>query len=153
LQNLRWLAARGSPITDRGLAELQGLSSLLFLDISHTKVSGVGFVGFRTPLLEELHAKDAPISDEGLQFIAELPRLTFLDLGNTSITDTGVRHLGEAPFLTDLLVNGTQITVGTLPLLQKIPRLRNVFLGRTPAARARPLGFEEDLPGVRVLGN
>ena len=93
LQNvpLRRLVLSGTPITDAGLTQLRGLSSLRELDLSSTGITDSGLTILATlPLLTTLNLEGTAVSDEGL---FQLSRLTALETLGTlncpNITEPG----------------------------------------------------------------
>jgi hypothetical protein len=83
--------------TDRDVALLRGLATLIVLDLSGSRVTdkGLALPKERTSL-EHLDLWDTPVTDKGLRTIKRLTALRLLDLTNTKVTDAGVRVLQKA---------------------------------------------------------
>lgn len=88
---------RCGQITDAGLADLAGMSSLEEIYLDHTQVTDVGLRHLaRIPGLEHLWLNDTRVSDAGLVQLTELTKLRRLYLHNTLVTPQGVRELQKA---------------------------------------------------------
>lgn len=105
------LHAQRASIDDDELVHLQGMSDLLYLDLSSTGVTDAGLLHLQgLERLEVLQLWNTSISDAGLSLIARLPNLVQLGLGNTRITDAGIHHLHALAKLRVLQIWGTNVT-------------------------------------------
>jgi internalin A len=73
LERVQWLRLDRTPVTDIGLAQLRGMTSITRLDLDDTRVT-----------------------DVGLAQLKRLTKLKHLNLSGTQVTDAGVRELREA---------------------------------------------------------
>jgi len=141
-------------VTDAGLAPLNGLTTIEFLDLSETKVQGPGLFNLRGMPLWSLSLSSTPVDDAGfaqlpdfpelrdlylakthlssgfLERLRAFPRLRTLDLSYLPVTDDIVRQLSELP-LEELYLNNTQITAKSLPYLLKMTTLRRPYFCQT----------------------
>jgi hypothetical protein len=92
---LVWIDLRDKPVSDAGLANLQGLINLKFLGLHHTGVSDAGMAHLKNlAKLEELHLFANPnVTDAGLAHLKGLTNLKNLDLNGTGVSDAGMVHL------------------------------------------------------------
>lgn len=88
---------RCGQITDAGLADLAGISSLEEIYLGRTQITDAGLrhlAGLTG--LEHLWLHDTQVSDAGLVQLTELTKLRRLYLHNTLVTPQGVRELQKA---------------------------------------------------------
>lgn len=105
------LHAEHSAIDDDELVNLQGMTDLLYLDLSNTRISDAGLLHLQgLDQLEVLHLCNTAITDAGLALLARLPNLVHLSLGKTSITDAGLAHLATMRRLQVLQLWGTGVS-------------------------------------------
>ena len=103
LQGLHNLESLNMPciakVTDKGLANLEGLSELRFLYIGYSSITDQGLTHLKgLKNLEKLgfsHGK-ADITDAGLEHLKGLNHLSELRLGAAKVTDAGVKTLQQA---------------------------------------------------------
>jgi hypothetical protein len=139
----------GRATTDAGLAQLDGLPSLRFLDLSNTRVTGEGLrSASRLPALLVLNLQETRIADGDLPRLKAFPLLVTLDLSGTPITDSGLVHLTELPNLSCLILMQTRVTDAGFTDLAKIQQLRWLFLTGSRVSRAGLNEFHRLRPGV-----
>ena len=97
LKDVYQVNLRGTDITDAGLANLAGLTSLVRLHLEKTKISDAGLVHLK-PLanLEYLNLYGAPVTDAGLANLEGLKKLKKVFLWETKVTDEGCNKLKAA---------------------------------------------------------
>ena len=108
LPSLRELRlSRSSALTDRGLANLRNLPSLLHLDVRYSKVTDQGLAQLRElPYLRTLYLENcAGITDEGAAILATMHGLESLNITRTRITPAGVLRVAALPRLRCLREN------------------------------------------------
>jgi len=134
LDSLEVVQVQGVPITDAGLANLQGLKRLWFLMIRQTKVTGAGLESLAgLPRLQFLDLAGLPIGDTDLARLGVILRsrravspgsvdILSLNLSQTQITDAGMLHL--AGLRRDILldVKGTAVTDAGAAAFLKVQR-------------------------------
>ncbi len=119
------LMLNNCPITDGGLASLEGKHNLRWLELRKTKITDEGIKHLRGTDLEELDLSTTNIGDAGLANLGDLdlPNLKTLaleQLGN--VTDEGISHLARFKALEFLSVAGTKVTpAGVRHLKGKLP--------------------------------
>ena len=105
------LHAERSKIDDDELVNLQGMTDLLYLDLSNTPVTDAGLLHLQgLDRLEVLQLWDTKITDAGLALIARLPNVVQLGIGNTRVTDAGLVHVRALSRLRVLQLYGTGVT-------------------------------------------
>jgi len=86
-----------SEISDAGLGELTGLTSLKWLFLENTQITDAGLTHLQgMTRLIELNLNQTQITDAGLLHLKELPRLKKLDVSHTEVTRAGIEDLKEA---------------------------------------------------------
>jgi hypothetical protein len=116
---LRLNGSRG--VTDEGLRQLAGMTTLKRLDISGTSITDRGLeVLRRLPALENLSLAGTAISDEGARELAHCHALVRLDLSWTRTGDGAIRALAGKRALTHL-ITGVGVTDAGIPLLHELP--------------------------------
>lgn len=121
------LHAQRSSIDDDELVHLQGMSDLLYLDLSSTNITDAGLLHLQgLERLEVLQLWNTPITDAGMALIGRLPNLVQLGLGNTRITDAGLSHVRELRRLRVLQLWGTGVTARGLSHLRGLTDLEIV---------------------------
>jgi len=117
---------------DQHLARLKDLTNLTWLDITNTRITGVGFQHLRNLVdLQVLKLGGCPIFDQNLKYVSPFVGLIDLDLSGTQITDAGMVHIRGLPNLDLLSLGGTQITDSGLALLTPLKKLRQLDLYNT----------------------
>ncbi len=114
LSGLKYLSIAGENVTDTGLAYCAGLTGMIYLDASGTK-----------------------ITDQSLKVIGRLPRLEVLQLGHTGVTDQGLAELVGLTFLQSLELDQTAVTDHAWTPLLRFRELRYLTLSRTGIIGAR----------------
>ena len=116
---LRLNGSRG--VTDEGLRQLAGMTTLKRLDISGTSITDRGLEALRhLPALENLSLAGTAISDAGARELAHCHALVRLDLGWTRTGDGAIRALAGKRALTHL-TSGVGVTDAGIPLLHELP--------------------------------
>lgn len=111
------LSFRGREIDDAAITHLRGLTGVVGLDVSETK-----------------------ITDAGLAVISTLPDLEYLQLAETTVTDAGLDALVRLKHLSRLDIRGTRVTNGAKPILQRVEALDIVYAKGTELSEGE--GFE-----------
>jgi hypothetical protein len=114
----------GTQITDAGLEQLKGLTSLTTLFLTHTQITDAGLEHLQgMTSLTRLYLSNTQITDAGLVHLKGMTSLTWLDLRGTQITDAGLEHLKGLTNLTTLCLDFTQITDAGLEYLKGMTNL------------------------------
>ena len=95
LSRLKRLTFITAPVTDAGMAHLEGLSnleSLMFRGCNRVTDAEVAHLA-RMTSLKGLYLEDSRISDAGLAYLKGLTGLETLNLARTQIGDAGLAHL------------------------------------------------------------
>ena len=118
------LMLNNCPVTDSGMALLEGKQNVRWLELRKTKVTDEGLRHLRGMDLEELDLSITHIGDAGLAALGELdfPGLKTLALEHLNVTDEGISHLAHFKSLEFLSIAGTKVTKAGIKHLQaKIP--------------------------------
>jgi hypothetical protein len=120
LTHLRYLILECPRVTDAGLAHVGNLSGLEVLDLYGTQVTGTGLARLEGLMrLRDLFLNCTCVTDAGLAHIEGLSSLEVLDLHGTGVTDTGLDHLRRLSRLRRLDLHGTHVTPGGVAKLQR----------------------------------
>jgi Leucine-rich repeat (LRR) protein len=119
-------------ITNRGLANLTGLSQLRMLYLHGTGINDEGLAYLAgLSRLQILCLPQAAISDSGLIHLHGLTRLRYLDLQGTKVSDVGLEHIGGLKCLNYLDLHGARVVDGGLTFLDGLGQLRSLDLSGT----------------------
>jgi hypothetical protein len=122
----------GTPITDQGLKHLKGLNWLRYLHLMDTNVTDEGVAELRGhSRLEWLCLDGTQVSDTGVKHLEGVGRIAILHLSTSGeITDASIDSLIKLPELSEIKIEGTQITEDGRARLQKaFPEI--TFIGVT----------------------
>lgn len=109
LKKLRVLRFHQAPVTDAGVAKIQGLTELQDLQLGRSRVG-----------------------DAAMETIGTFTKLKLLDLQQTQVTDAGLAHLASLK-LNWLCLNGTAVTAEGLAALTNMTDMQWLFLKGTEA--------------------
>jgi hypothetical protein len=146
LTNLSELSLQGTLVTDEGVARLMDLPALSYLNLQETSVRGHGFRGF--PALQSLRLDNSAINDAGVGRLRELPALQRLYLSHTEITDASVEHLKRMD-MTTIDLSDTSLTNSAISQLKDAPRLVYLHLSGTAVSG---MAFRDWRPRGRRMG-
>ena len=118
------LVLSSCPITNDGLASLEGKDNVRCLSLSKTAVNDDGIKHLRGMNLQSLDLSATKVTDAGLATLAEFdcPRLKEIALEHTHVTDAGLTTLAKFKSLEWVSVAGTKVTKdGIRRLRAKLP--------------------------------
>lgn len=129
---LKTVSVSRSKVTDKGVAALALLKSLVSVDIGGTNVSDAGVEHLkRLPLLKTLslglYNQGCKITDAGMTHVGEITSLEWLDLSGTAVTDEGLKQIRSLTNLKNLSIDNTKITdagLAHLVAMQNLSHLR-----------------------------
>lgn len=125
-------AVAGPTVTDAGLAALESLELLEYLDLSGATITGDGVRHLsRLKNLSSLKLSGTTVSDDGFGHLAVLENLRSIDLDGTQVTDAGLVQIATLKRLEGLSLNGTNVTDAGLHQLAKLPKLEYLHLDDT----------------------
>ena len=162
LKSLCQLVIPCSKIGDNGLAALQELPGLNFLDISRGEISdeGLSHLEKLTKLTYLNLSGNTLISDKGLVKLQKLSQLKFLSLMDTHFQGNGFQYLKNCKQLQTLLLSGSGVSDDVLAYVAQLPTLRRLILWYTEVAdpgiaylRKHPSLMAIDLSGADYLTN
>ncbi len=140
-------------VDDAGLAHLDSLHSLEFLNLRSTRVtdSGLDHVA-RLHRLQWLSLAHTSVSDAGLASLAKLPALQVLDLrGAHHVSDAGLAHVAGHRKLAELdLSDNPRITNSGLDSLREMTSLRILSLDRTAVTDQGVDRLQRSLPNLVI---
>ena len=123
------LVRMDSPLTDDGLAHVEGLTHLKYVKIFGPGITDEGLKHLTGLTNLETLLWNAQVSDDGLQHIKGLTNLRDLSIGGTQVTDDGLQHLKGLTKLESLSLGGTQVTdKGVAELKKSATKLRDTIL-------------------------
>jgi Leucine Rich repeat len=134
LNQLTNLSLLRMPVTDTGLARLEGLTNLQSLMLrGRNLVTDAGVIHLKKMTsLKELNLEDAKVADAGLLHLEGLISLEGVNLAHTQVGDAGLAHLMGLPHLEWLGLDGTKVTdAGLVPLLRTRTRWTSLYLSDT----------------------
>jgi hypothetical protein len=145
LENLRLV---NMPVTDAGLAHLEGLSKLRILELQRgNRVTDAGLIHLkRMTNLEQISLEDSQITGAGLSHLKALTDLEEVSLGNTQVDDAGLAHLKGLAKLNTLDVCGTRVTNAGLTHLKRLANLRMLKIGSTKITDGGIFELRRSLP-------
>ncbi len=118
-------------VTDAGLAHLEALTQLQYLDLSVTKITDAGLKHVKGLVqLQSLNLQVTKVADAGLEHLKGLTKLQVLNLWRTQVTDTGLVHLQGLTKLQVLNLSETQVTDAGLIHLKGLTQLKMLDLSR-----------------------
>jgi mono/diheme cytochrome c family protein len=115
----------GKSITDKDMAALPGLKSVVTLNLGQTGITDAGLVYLKgLKELEELHLEGTQITDAGLVNLRGLTNLTYLNLYGDNVSDAGLQQLTHLAKLRHLYIWQTKVTpAGADALKKQLPQL------------------------------
>lgn len=152
LSRLKQLTLINVPVTDAGLAQLEGLTNLeSFMLRGTNRVTDAGVAHLaRLTGLTGLYLEDSRISDAGLASLRGLTGLETLNVGRTQIGDAGLAHLGGLTRLENLGLDGTKVTDAGLAVLKGLKNLKRLYLTGTGVTDAGVKELQEALPNTEI---
>ncbi len=178
MKRLRWLEISNTQATGAGLAHLQGLPDLRYLQANG--LSGLGAEPMASlanlPLLQslslnrsdfgdaaaarlaespfrnlrQLRLEDTQLTDEGARHLARLTHLNHLELSRTQLTDAGVSALAALRDLEVLKLDGCGVTDAALASLSRLRKLRELHLNATRFTPQGAARMRSELPACQV---
>ena len=137
ITSLSELLLNRTRVSDAGLGHLKGLTNLSLLQLAHTQVTDAGLTDLKGLIkLAELDLSDTQVTDAGLANLATLKNLSVLNLGGTKLTDSGLMKLEGLTKLAELDLAGTRITDRGLPHLSTLTNLYMLDLSYTAVTDA-----------------
>ena len=139
-------------ISDGGLVHLGSLVGLRALNLRHTHVSDAGLVHLGAlTCLEELDLSATEVSDAGLVHVERLTRLKRLNLSDTRITNAGLERLVALRNLQVLALKNTEVNGAGIVHLKKLTNLKSLSVGGwTSVGDILAQEIKRSMPGVRV---
>ncbi|MFO1008419.1 MAG: hypothetical protein U0929_20850 [Planctomycetaceae bacterium] len=121
---LRTLVLDDTPITDKGLESVLGLSNLSFIKLSRTRVQWPKLQGLNRPQLS-LWLDGTQIDDTAMRMISQLPTLGYLNIAKTRVTSAGVVQLVKVPRLSTLVMDDCDVGEEVRVHLSAMARLQS----------------------------
>lgn len=123
-----------SIIDDASLKHLEGLTSIVGLDLSGTAITDAGLASLQGLMdLEYLQLANTTVTDRGLEYLKSLPNLQALDLADTKVSQEGAKLLERLPRLKSVYAKGTSLKeVRNVRIDTKEPSLAWMTKGTDP---------------------
>jgi hypothetical protein len=128
LRSLREIGYSGNPEADLLVAALKDDGALRALDLSFSK-----------------------LSKESFAIITNLPNLTSLSLNRVPMSDSVLEKIAEMPNLQDLALQDYSLTNHSILILQRMQKLRCIFVSAKSLGRMSKQQFEQLLPRATVI--
>jgi hypothetical protein len=128
LRSLWNLFLEGTPITSKGLLQLDAFDHLERLNLIKTK-----------------------IDDDALKWVAKNKGLRVLGLNDTNITDKGLSHISGLKELEGLLLSGTKVTDAGLTHLKGMTTLQRLYLEKTAVTDEGVASLQKALPNLWII--
>ena len=130
LKELRVLVLGGTLVTDKGLAHIESLPKLEFIDLPSNG--------------------NEQVTDKSFEHIGTLKHLRHIDAENMPITDASLAHLASLTSLEKLELGRTKVTDEGLDYLVGLKKLTSIALDRTNVTEKRIAKFRRQMPGVHI---
>ena len=119
-------------ITDAGLTQISNLTNLEILELEATQVKGPGLANLsKMKSLELLDLRRCPVEDSSLIHLRDLTALRILQLSHTRVTGSGFRYLAELKNLESLVLIQAPVTDAGLSGVEKLTQLKELNLEGT----------------------
>jgi hypothetical protein len=127
-----------SEATDKGIAKLKAIPSLLCISCYMSSIDGSCFKELATlPALKALWVSHCAIDRKNFEYLKNFPKLQTLDVGRTHLDAVGTRSLALCKNLRELSVRGNQgFDDNCLPILCSLKNLKFLDLRETPVTMA-----------------
>jgi hypothetical protein len=147
------LGIGGTGITSSGIEQLQASQELRFLSLKGLSLNSECLAHLaRLPHLQTLELDQTDVTDIMLDQLSGMDQMGRITLAYTGIGDDGIRSLMALKNLHTLDLRGTRITDKGLELLaEMLPRLKNVYLGRTRVSEAGISRLRSSHPDLFVV--
>jgi thiol-disulfide isomerase/thioredoxin len=148
---LEVLRLENTHISDKGLANLEGLASLKTLFLGSTQVTdkGLPHIGNLTGL-ERLCAHHTQITDAGLAHLKDWTGLKYLCLHDTRVADASLAHLQGLTSLETLYLHNTKVSDAGLIHLKSLTSLRQLNLSGTKVSSTGIMELKQALPNCSI---
>jgi len=132
MKSMDFLDLKDMPITDTGLSHLSGLTSLKYLDLRGTEITDAGLSHLSgLTSLKRLDLTGTKVTDAGLSHLSRLISLQSLRLCDVEITGTGLSHLKGLSNLTMLSLDNCPVENSSITYLKSLDSLRQLGIPRT----------------------
>ncbi len=128
-QSLRQLDLSGTQVTDKGTDSLEKLTGLEDLSLARTQITGDALDDLQHNRLRRLDLSGTIVNSEGIKDLADgkeaAATLESLDLSRTPVDDAAVQWLAQLRRLTQLKIQGTNLTAAAIEQLRTaLPRCK-----------------------------
>jgi internalin A len=152
LTSLSHLSLSGTQATDAGLVHLEGLTKLSHLDLRGPRITSTGLAHLKgLTSLAALTLSGTQVNDAGLMHLAGLTSLSELDLSHTQVTDAGLVQLKRLTNLSELKLHGARIAGTGLAHLRALKNLSELELDGPQLTNVGPPRLTELDAGVKAL--
>jgi hypothetical protein len=137
-QGLKEVDIDRSEATDKGIAKLKAIPSLLCISCFMSSIDGSCFKELATlPALNSLWVSHCTLDRKNLEYLKNFPKLQTLDVGRTHLDAVGTRSLAQCKNLRELSVRGNKcFDDNCLPILSSLKNLKSLDLRETPVTLA-----------------
>jgi Leucine-rich repeat (LRR) protein len=137
-QGLQEMDIDRSEATDKGIAKLKAIPSLLCISCFMSSIDGSCFKELATlPALKALRVSHCTLDRKNLEYLKNFPKLQTLDVGRTHLDAVGTKSLALCKNLRELSVRGNQgFDDNCLSILCSLKNLKFLDLRETPVTLA-----------------
>jgi hypothetical protein len=137
-QGVQEIDADRSEATDKGIAKLRAIPSLMGISCYSTSINGACFKDLATlPALKALWLSHNVLNQRNLEYLKSFPKLQVLNVDRTHLDLIGTRSLAKCTNLKDLSVRGNQdFGDNCLSLICSLKNLTSLDLRETPVTVA-----------------
>lgn len=138
-------------ISDRGIANIAGLTNLTTLNMPMTKLTDAGMVYLKNlTSMRSLVISATNITDSGLVHLANMRYLDILNLSSTNITDAGLQHLSNMTILRKLFLFRDNITDAGIQYLTGFSHLDRLNIQATKITSAGYQQLRSAYPNIVI---
>ncbi len=144
---VRALCLGHTNVTDKGIAFLQPLTELEWLDMTGCRITDAGIASLpNLKALRRLSLEGTEISDAICGRLARFTELEELDLSYTSITDAGLAQLATLQKLRSLWLTGASVTDEAVATLRQLKNLEHLNVNDTAVSTDAWQELQDSLP-------
>jgi len=148
LTGLKVLRLENTKISVKGIKSIKNLKSLERLSLSKQLTdAGMAEIAGLTSL-KGLYLNESRLTNAGLAHLARLTSLQELALGGGRMNNAALAHLAKLPSLSYLMLQGKTFTDAGMVHLKNIPSLKILHLGHLPQLTDRALVHISETPNL-----
>lgn len=148
---LKKLKSRSKILTDSEIKKLDKKENISIIDLKNSQVTGTGFSGLNSTVVNWVKLDNCPISDQGMKEIGKFKNVNCLMFsGCRNFTDDGVSHLKGLP-IARLDLDFSSVSDKSMEHVAKLKKLNCLSLNYTPLVTASGIRSLKNLPALKIL--